>query len=986
MIDDREKTEKDKFLKRYGKYIFIFALFIGVSSFIFYLTYNNVREAMIENLNAKQMILARQAARGIESFVNDHIVVLRHMAKNRHIVDFDETGKIILHDFYASHAGELSIITRIDKNGNILHPEPYDKEAIRQPVTELEVFREVERAGQVAVSDVFINRRGFKTIIVHVPVFQGNAFSGTLAVSFPFDFIARRYVEDIRIGQDGYAWVISKKGVELSCPVPGHVGNSVFDNCRDFPDILSMAERMVKGEEGVATYQFNMVRGNILHKMTKQAVFLPIHLGNNFWSIVVASPEEAAVGALQGFRNRLLLLAVIFAIGMGFLFYILFKTGILTDEIKRRQRTEDALRESEEKYRLLAENASDVIWSTDLNLNFVFVSPSIEKIQGWTAEEFKSFRLQEIMPPDSLAMVGKVIEEERLLEKEAGADPKRTRRLEIEEYRKDGSTVWVEVIAGFLRDKDEEPVGITGITRDISERKRAEEALRHSEERFSKAFHISPSPTIISTLDDGRYIDVNESFLRMLGYLREEMIGHTAAKLNVWASYDDRKKAGQKLSAQGFLRGELLHLRNKSGDIRYTLLSAEIITLNNEKYVLSIFYDITDQRKLENQLRQNQKMEAIGTLAGGIAHDFNNILSAVIGYTEMAQGEADAGEHLRHYLEQIHKAGERARDLVRQILAFSRRHEQEREPVMIAPIIREGIKLLRSSLPSTIQIVRSITTAPTLILADSTQIHQVLMNLCTNAAHAMREKGGILDIQLKKEKVVAARALHPFDLKAGEYVKLTVSDTGRGIDPAIMERIFDPFFTTKGPGEGTGLGLSVVYGIVRDHGGAIDVESDPGRGTAVSVYFPLKDTEEPLLEQLTETTLGGNERILFVDDEPALVELGGIMLSSMGYRVTSSTNSSEALKIFRAGSRDFNLVITDMTMPDMRGDELAREILKLRPDIPIILCSGFSDMISEEKARELGIRRFIMKPFLKKEMARAIREVLDGESPQNKAL
>jgi len=733
---------------------------------------------------------------------------------------------------------------------------------------------------------------------------------------------------------------------------------------------------MMKGEEGVTTYQFDRIRENVVKKLTKQAVFMPVRLGNSFWSIVIATPEEQAVSVLQGFKNRLILIALLFVIGVGLFFFVLFRSSILAEEVERRKKTEEALRESEEKYRMLAENASDIIWSMDMSLQFTYISPSVEKVQGWTAEEMKSLRLQDIMPSDSLAVIMKVFEEEIALEKTPGADPKRTRRFEIKEYHKGGSTIWMELIAGFIRNEHGDPIGITGITRDIMDRKLAEEALRSSEERFFKAFHISPAPTIISNLEDGRYLDVNESFAKMLGFSREEMIGRTASELNVWANYDDRKSVVEKLAARGFLRDVALDLQTKSGNTRHVLASAEIISLLKGKFMLSIFLDITDRKKIETQLRQTHKMEAIGTLAGGIAHDFNNILSSVIGYTEMALEEDGIGERPRRYLEQIHKAGERARDLVKQILAFSRKQELEQKPVLITPIIKECIKLLRSSLPATVKIVQTLTEAPVMILSDPTQIHQVLMNLCTNAAHAMQEKGGVLDIRLEQEHVDVSRTINTFTLGVGNYAKLTISDTGCGIEASIMEKIFDPFFTTKVPGKGTGLGLSVVYGIVRDHGGAIDIVSEPGKGTAVSVYFPLEETKKSLPEQATEPIPGGSECILLVDDEAALTELGCLMLTSLGYHVTSRTSSIEALEAFRARPDSFDLVITDMTMPNMRGDDLARELLKIRPDIPIILCTGFSEMISEEKAKSIGIRRFVMKPLFKNHLAKAIREVL----------
>ncbi|MGV8059519.1 MAG: PAS domain S-box protein [Smithellaceae bacterium] len=974
----KEDNQNNAFIS-YGKYIVIFVFIIMVSYILFYLTYENVRREMIDNLNEKQSILAKQAARGIETFLNEHIVMLQLMAKDKHIVDLDETGKRIMREFYTFHSQNINIITRIDRKGIILHPEPYHPGVVNRAVIEQNGFQEVLRTQQAVISDVFINRRGVKAIMIHVPVFKDGAFNGTLALIFPFDFIARHYIENIKIGSEGYAWIISRSGIELYCPVPGHAGRSVFDNCREFPDIIAMAKKMIRGEQGVATYQFNQVRENTVDKMTKQAVFMPIRLGNNFWSIVIASPENEAVDVLRGFRNRLLLIALLFVAGIGVFLYILFKNMILIDEVKRRQNTEEALRESEEKYRMLAENASDVIWSMDKKLNFTYFSPSAEKMHGWTMEELKSLRLENILLPESLSLIKKVIREEKVFKKITEVDSEQPRRLEIGGYRKDGSIIWMELLAGFLRDKNGDLVAITGVTRNITDRKRAEDALRVSEEHFSKAFNISPAPTTISDFENGQYIDVNKSFLLMMGYSREEIVGHTDRELKIWTRRDERKMVVQKLTNQKSLRGELLHLRNKSGNVRYVLVSADVITLNTKVFILSIFYDITEQRRLESQLRQSQKMEAIGTLAGGIAHDFNNILSAILGYTEIVLGESQISDRLRKYLEQVYKSGERARDLVQQILAFSRKQEQKREPVQISLITKEGIKMLRSSLPSTIQITQNITEEPTMILAEPTQIHQILMNLCTNAAHAMWESGGVLEINLIRERVDFARTLHSFDLAAGDYVKLTVSDTGYGIDAAIMERIFDPFFTTKGPGEGTGLGLSIVYGIVRDQGGAIDIISVPGEGTTVSVYFHLQDAITSLPEPMPERVPGGSERILFVDDEVALVELSSTMLSSLGYQVRSMTSSIEALEVFRASPHDYDLVITDMTMPGMRGDNLARELLKLRPDIPIILCTGFSDLTSEDKAKTIGIRRLAIKPFLKKDIAMAIRDVMGNK-------
>lgn len=539
--------------------------------------------------------------------------------------------------------------------------------------------------------------------------------------------------------------------------------------------------------------------------------------------------------------------------------------------------------------------------------------------------------------------------------------------FEIDMPRTDGTTLTTRILGKAL-DPSVPQEGSIWIFEDITERKQAEELYR----TLAYSSHAG-----VFIVQDGKFQFVNTHIPEYSGYSESELIGNDSFN---FVHPDDH--AQLRVNAIDMLKGKITNpyeyrIIDRQGKIRRIMETVRSITYGGKRAVLGNTMDITERHQMERLLYQAQKMKAIGTLAGGIAHDFNNILSAVIGYTELALGETGLGERPRRYLEQIHKAGERAGDLVKQILTFSRSEEQERKPVLIGPVITEGIKLLRSSLPSTVQITQDITEKPTLLLSDPIQIHQILMNLCTNAAHAMREKGGVLDIRLEQEKINIDRALHPFNLTAGNYAKLTISDTGCGINTSVMERIFDPFFTTKGPGEGTGLGLSVVYGIVRDHGGAIDINTVLGKGTTVNVYFPIEKTEKPLAEQTPEQIPGGSERILFVDDEADLVELGSVMLTSLGYHVTAKTSSTEALVTFRAHPMSYDLVITDMTMPNMRGDVLAKEILKSRPDIPIILCTGYSEMISEEKAKALGIHRFVMKPLFKKDLARIIREVLD---------
>ncbi|HUJ89166.1 MAG TPA: ATP-binding protein [Syntrophorhabdales bacterium] len=387
---------------------------------------------------------------------------------------------------------------------------------------------------------------------------------------------------------------------------------------------------------------------------------------------------------------------------------------------------------------------------------------------------------------------------------------------------------------------------------------------------------------------------------------------------------------------------------------------------------------MAERAKVEQQLLQAQKMEAVGTLAGGIAHDFNNVLAAMIGFSELAADEIPADSTAQHHLKRVHEAGLRARELVKQILAFSRKSEGKRKQISLAPLIHETYALLRSSLPTTIQMPLAITTGDDYVLADSTQLQQVLMNLATNAADAMRKEGGQLTIGLSSVTFPRGSLLPDPDMAPGTYVKLAVKDTGMGMTEDVRQRIFEPFFTTKEIGKGTGMGLAVVYGIVKSHGGAVTVESEVGQGSTFEVFLPRAQKPEIKKEETTTSTLPtGTERILFIDDEELLVEMARNMLESLGYHVTIAKHPTDAWNLFLEDPSQFDLIITDQTMPDTTGLTLAQKMLRVRKEIPIILCTGYSEMVSADKAKEAGICEFIMKPMMKRELAETIRKILD---------
>ena len=415
--------------------------------------------------------------------------------------------------------------------------------------------------------------------------------------------------------------------------------------------------------------------------------------------------------------------------------------------------------------------------------------------------------------------------------------------------------------------------------------------------------------------------------------------------------------------------------------------SCRAIEYDNKPAVLTIARDITERiqsdkekAKLRSQLRQAQKMEAIGTLAGGIAHDFNNILQSIFGYTEIASLHITQGKDPNDALKNILTASQRAKGLINQILSFSRQTEQERQPVQVNLIVKEVLKLIRASLPATIEISGKNLNHDAVVEADPIQIHQVMMNLCSNAHHAMRDTGGTLTVSLATTEITVNQAAHLGGIKPGAYLELRIADTGHGIPREYIDRIFDPYFTSKEKGEGTGLGLAVVHGIVSSHGGAIAVESIIGKGTTFHVYFPERSQNAGAEERPQPSTPGtftGHERILFVDDEPALIEIGQEILATLGYRVETFTSSLEAMARFKEAPQDYDLIISDLTMPKMTGEILAQEAMRIRPDIPVILFTGYSDILSRERFLAAGIKDCLMKPLTRKDLATSIRRVLD---------
>jgi len=635
-------------------------------------------------------------------------------------------------------------------------------------------------------------------------------------------------------------------------------------------------------------------------------------------------------------------------------------------DITERKQAEDALSFSLEKYRALVENITDVIFTIDLQGTFTFVSPAIEKISGYTIGEVMGMPFSSFIHPDDLSGLA-----EAFTKTASGIRAAHKFRV----LDKTGTVRWVITRSRLVNESGSPPV-ITGVMADITEHRQTDETLKQQADAMEAA-----TDGIAILNEEGKYIYLNKAHANLYGYKTAgELIGKS---WSIFYDSDELKRFEQKIMPELHLKknwhGEAI---GKKADGRKFPQELSLTALDTDR-LICVVRDITerkqveeDKSKLEAQLFQSQKMEAIGTLAGGIAHDFNNILAVIIGYTELAMDKNQKGNKDK-YLQETLQGAERAKNLVKQILAFSRHDDTGKKPLDIKILLKEVTRFLRSSIPSTVEINLDIANESCNIMADPTQMHQVIMNLCTNAAHAMKDEGGVLKIELTNIELTKDEIPYHPELKPGHYVKLTVSDTGYGIDPANIRRIFDPFFTTKTKDEGTGLGLSVAYGIVKSHDGVITVYSEQGKGTAFHIYLPRIIQAEAKEGHADKPVIGGTERILFVDDEPALVDIGLRMLFTLGYSAIGATSSIEALDIFRAEPERFDLVITDMTLPKMTGIDLSRKLLQIRPEIPIILYSGIKEPETEVQATSLGIKAYLTKPLARKELATVMREVLD---------
>lgn len=773
-------------------------------------------------------------------------------------------------------------------------------------------------------------------------------------------------------------------------------------------------------------------------------------------------------------------------------------------DITRPKQAEAELKASYERIKTLYDQSPVMLHSLDRDYNLISVNDRWLEVMGYQREDVIGRPFSDFLTPESRKFAQNRVWPEFL-------DAGWVKNIAYQVVKKNGDIMDVILNATSERDEEGRMLRTISVVEDVTKHKMAERDRKLFEEKFEKAFKASPVWVSITTVEDGRFLEVNDTFTSISGYTREEAVGRTSHELGFWLGPNDRQRAVDLYHKQGYFRDLEMKMRYKDGKAHTMLWSVDPIEYEGSTCWINVLTDITERKEaelalqqseenirllfeqmvsgfalheiicddsgepvdyrflevnpaferhtgltreavlgkratdilpgidkdliqsygqvaltgrpkqfeyysvdlgrhyeisafsprhgqfavtfsdvssrkegeeqraaLEAQLRQAQKLEAIGTLAGGIAHDFNNILAAIIGYSELVLADVPEDGELNSNAAQVVQAGLRARDLVKQILAFSRRSEQQRNPLRLGSLVKEAIKLLRSSLPATIQVITHIPRKEPTVLADPTQIQQVLMNLCTNAAQAMHPAGGQLKVEVYEEELAEGDLTSLWRIQPGPYLALDISDTGQGMEPDILSKIFEPYFTTKEPGEGTGLGLAVVHGIVTSHGGALHVSSKKNKGTTFRIYLPVADEDASQTEsQSPEPVIGGNESIMFVDDEESLCSAWAFRLGRLGYDVETFTNPLQAEKAYLANPAGYDLLVTDQTMPGLLGSELARRLMEATPLLPVILCTGYSQVIDEPQARAMGIGAFVMKPYTSRQLARVIRDMLD---------
>lgn len=812
---------------------------------LFYFSYSDVKHLAIIEFNKQQMLIAEQAVSGIEELFNTLDSDLDFISKFDDVVLLNEKGKEILSRFLEKNRGFLASVGRMDDRGRILWLDPEDKLLTGRDISYQKHVKYVIDTHKPSISDVFSAVQGFRSIAYHYPLFYRGKFKGSIGILINFDYIAKKYIENIRIGDSGYAWIISAEGIELYCPVPGHKGVSVFETSKDFPDVIYMAKRMIAGEKGFATYRYNIIRDSYRDVLLKHAAFAPLKIGNTIWSIVVATPEEYILSSVKGFKNKsLMILFLVIFTGVMF-YYFLLKVWLYVNEVKNKIRIETAIMENEENLRITLNSIGDAVISTDKDGNVKRMNPMAEAITGWTAGEAAGTHLSEVF---------------------SVVDP------------------------------------VTGV----------------------KAENL-----FLETSHSVRPMEISESSILFDRNGSEKKISRTTAPI---------------MNASGEIDG-----------------------------VVIVFRDISEKIRMEEQLRQSQKMDLIGRLTGGIAHDFNNMLAGILSASEVLELKFRGEEKGSKYVSFIKDTAIKASGLTQKLLNFSRKEVRATENIDVHNSISLAVDILQHTIKPDIIIKKELKAEKSIVSGDPSQIQSIILNLVINARDAMPDGGEVIistaNVVMDENQSIKTG----LETEPVVYINIQVEDTGKGINEELKSKIFEPFFTTKPAGAGTGLGLSIVFGNVRDHGGSIEVNSRNGGGTVFNIYLPVLESIIWKSEK-DESIITGKGRVLVVDDDFILRSITESILTDLGYEIITADNGKTALDIFKIDHGKIDLVLMDVVMPVMGGVEAMREFIKIDPSVIVYLISGNIGDLKNEEIIKYGASGFIQKPVTIPELSRVVSE------------
>ncbi len=914
-------------------------------------------------------------------------------------------GSAICFEPFKYHAGQRLFVRYVFRDGDAMQRidpsgDGYDYTELKQ-----EYWHKPKNENKAVWTEPYFDEGGGNILMstYSAPFFKNGKFSGVATVDISLEPLK----EMLDTNAQNKFFIISRSGKYIYSPYPEQINKSIFEISKQSnrQDMIELAKKMLSGKAGV-------VKMPGWDPATREWLFYA-SIPSTQWGFAVCIPEKKVLLSVrvQLYQNIIFLVIslLLIIISLWLLSFLITRpiaqltntaseiskgnlyakvditsndeigtlASIFNDMVYQLSERDRSLRESEQINRELLENIPQRIFYKNKESKYVACNDNYahdlnittDQIAGKTDYDFYPKELAEQYRADDIRIIesGKVetIEEDYVLQ----GDQK----------------FIVQTVKAPVRNEKEEIIGMLGIFMDITERKQAEEDLQVSKAFIDSIIEQSPFAIWISDTE-GTLQRANRALKKYLNLTDEQLVGKynafrdpIAERQGLLPLFRTVYEEGKTINFTCDWDGNDIPTMDLKGS-KSVSIEATMFPIHNSEgkltNVVMSWTDVTERKQLEEKLQQSHKMESVGTLAGGVAHEFNNILGGITGYTEIAMDDAHEDRPVLESLDEILKLSNRAKDVVRQILSFSRKGKKEFKPIQPHLTIGESIKVLRATIPTTIKIKHNLDANSGTILADTTQINQVGTNLCMNAAHAMEDSGGVLEIGLFPV-VLDAQDVKPYpDLETGEYVKLTVSDTGNGIDPKNIDKIFDPFFTTKRVGKGTGMGLSVTHGIIKDHGGEITVSSKLGEGTTLTVFLPKIESksEEAKIDDAVPT---GTENILVVDDEEHMVFLIKTILGRLGYNVTALTSSLDALNLFKKDPQRYDLIITDLTMPHLTGDRLASEIITIRPDMSVIIVTGYTDAVDSEKVKQSGIKAFIPKPCQKQELARTIRLILD---------